>query len=126
VVNATHLTVGFCFVCFEKLEGTIGADREVSLFAVKMGICCSKGTQPSLIDRDEVPMLNQETKVEIEELVRQNRDLRPRAPLLDVMQTTFKSAADIDSSASPIDEQLIDQLASSDSDNAHPDSPSRS
>jgi hypothetical protein len=90
-----------------------------------MGNCCPKVNPPSLIDRDEVPMLNQETKVEIEELVRQNRDLRPRAPLLGAMQTTFKSAADIDSSASPIDEQLIDQLGSSDSDNAHPGSPAR-
>jgi hypothetical protein len=83
-----------------------------------MGCCCSKGVSPLLLDRDEVPMLNRETKVEIEEFVRQNCEIRPRAPLFDAMQTTFKNAADVDSSASPVDQGLIDELGSTDSEDA--------
>jgi hypothetical protein len=79
-----------------------------------MGVCCSKVARWRA-GHDEAPMLNPEKKVEIEELVRQNRDLLPRVPLLDAMQTTFKNAADIDSSASPIDQGIIDELGSTDS-----------
>jgi hypothetical protein len=60
-------------------------------------------------------MLDPDAKVEIVRLVRESRDLRASAPLLDGIQASFKSAADLDSSASPIEQGLIDALGSGDS-----------
>jgi hypothetical protein len=59
-------------------------------------------------------MLNPDTKIDT--VVPSSRDRRPPVPLLDGVQTTFKKAADIDSSSSPIEPGLVDELDSADSD----------
>jgi hypothetical protein len=51
-------------------------------------------------------------KLDIEDIVRQDRAARTPAPLLVGLQNTFKSAADIDidSSSSPLQQDLINEL----------------
>jgi hypothetical protein len=78
-----------------------------------MGICCAKR---SGIDRDDAPMLNPDTKMALELVGPSNRDRRPPVPLLHGLQTTFEKAAEIDSSSSPIEPGLVDELDSADSD----------
>jgi hypothetical protein len=58
-------------------------------------------------------MLNPDTKEVIQAI---DRERAATVPLIVGVQNTFKSAADLDDSASPIDQGLIDELGSTDSD----------
>jgi hypothetical protein len=78
-----------------------------------MGVCCPKR---SGTDRDDAPMLNPDAKIEHERVVPSKGVLRQPIPLLDGVQATFKKAAEIESSSSPIEEGLIGELDSADSD----------
>jgi hypothetical protein len=57
-------------------------------------------------------------KLEIEDIVRQDRGARTPAPLLVGLQNTFKNAADIDLSSSPLEQDLIDELGSGSADSS--------
>jgi hypothetical protein len=84
------------------------------------GVCCPK--KPTIsTDIDEVQALvtNSTAKEEISALMSQPRGT-PIPPLLADLRNTFKSAADIDSSSSPLEDTLLDELggASGSSDEA--------
>jgi hypothetical protein len=74
------------------------------------GICCPK--KPTIsTDIDEVQALvtNPISKQEISALMNQPRGT-PIPPLLADLRNTFKSAAEIDSSSSPLEQTLLDEL----------------
>jgi hypothetical protein len=76
-------------------------------------VCCPA---PAADQRDGAPMLDPAAKIALPELA----PATPAPPLLDGVQAAFKAAADADSSASPIEQGLIDELGSSGSDDRPP------
>lgn len=69
--------------------------------------CCPERTEDdTFVDNDG--MISSKAKKEFEEILRERN--ANTVPLISGLNTTFKSAADIDSSSSPIEKALLDEM----------------
>ena len=72
-----------------------------------MGLCCCAASQPDgdSFLTDQALIVSSRTREEIEEVARQ--------PLLGQSKSLFKSAADMDTSSSPLEPELVDEMLKS-------------